>query len=103
MDPRLLKKPKLEEPSDINGDESGRERGDGGIGGGGGNDPDALQEQEEALVALIEHRSKEYEHLKQKVAYFKSQVCSPSFNHPLFCVGLVCSLSHQSPTGVLSS
>ncbi|XP_019702879.1 uncharacterized protein [Elaeis guineensis] len=74
MDPRLLKKPKLEEPSDVNGGESGRGRGDGGVGGGGDNEPDALQEQEEALVALIEHRSKEYEHLKQKVAYFKSQL-----------------------------
>ncbi|XP_008801180.2 U5 small nuclear ribonucleoprotein 40 kDa protein [Phoenix dactylifera] len=74
MDPHLLKKPKLEEPSDVNGDESGRGRGYGGAGGGGDNEPDALQEQEEALVALIEHRSKEYEHLKQKVAYFKSQL-----------------------------
>lgn len=74
MDPHLLKKPKLEEPSDANGDDSGRGRGDGGVGGGGDNEPDALQEQEEALVALIEHRSKEYENLKQRVAYFKSQL-----------------------------
>ncbi|EHA8591017.1 hypothetical protein COCNU_scaffold030607G000010 [Cocos nucifera] len=74
MDPRLLKKPKLEEPSDVAGGESGRGRGDGGVGGRRDNEPDALQEQEEALVALIEHRSKEYEHLKQKVAYFKSQL-----------------------------
>ncbi|XP_055825368.1 uncharacterized protein LOC129893875 isoform X2 [Solanum dulcamara] len=30
-------------------------------------------EQEEALIALIEHRTKEVEHLRQRIAYYKSQ------------------------------
>lgn len=33
----------------------------------------SILEQEEALVALIEHRIKESEHLKQKAAYYQSQ------------------------------
>ncbi|KAA8521097.1 hypothetical protein F0562_011750 [Nyssa sinensis] len=31
-------------------------------------------EQEEALVALIEHRTKEVEHLRRHVTYYKSQL-----------------------------
>ncbi|OAY78642.1 hypothetical protein ACMD2_07200 [Ananas comosus] len=67
MDPRLLKKPKLEEPS-------AAEDGGGGGGGGGAGDGESEREQEEALVALIEHRTKEVQHLKQKLAYYKSQL-----------------------------
>ncbi|KAK8960490.1 hypothetical protein KSP40_PGU005344 [Platanthera guangdongensis] len=33
----------------------------------------SILEQEEALIALIEHRTKESEHLKQKAAYYQSQ------------------------------
>lgn len=32
------------------------------------------KEQEEALIALIEHRTKEVEHLRQRLTYYKSQV-----------------------------
>lgn len=31
-------------------------------------------EQEEALVALIEHRTKEVEHIRRRIAYYQSQV-----------------------------
>ncbi|CAB4280403.1 unnamed protein product [Prunus armeniaca] len=37
-------------------------------------DPDSRQEQEEALVALIEHRTREVHHLRQRVSYYKSQL-----------------------------
>lgn len=43
----------MEEPGDDNGDAG---------------------EQEEALVALIEHRTKEVEHIKQRLAYYSSQL-----------------------------
>lgn len=32
------------------------------------------EEQEEALIALIEHRAKEVDHLRTRVAYYKSEV-----------------------------
>lgn len=37
-------------------------------------DEQIRNEQEEALVLLIEHRTKEVEHLHQRIAYYKSQV-----------------------------
>jgi response regulator RpfG family c-di-GMP phosphodiesterase len=40
------------------------------------NDIDSRQEQEEALVALIEHRTNEVKHLGQRIAYYNSQVAS---------------------------
>ncbi|KAH7578507.1 hypothetical protein JRO89_XS01G0391100 [Xanthoceras sorbifolium] len=51
----IVKKPKRQEEEDENGEENSRE------------------EQEEALAALTEHRIKEVEHLKQRIAYYKSQ------------------------------
>ncbi|KAM1736822.1 hypothetical protein FF1_015108 [Malus domestica] len=36
--------------------------------------PDSRQEQEEALVALIEHRTREVHHLRQRVKYYKTQL-----------------------------
>ncbi|KAF5195392.1 Transducin family protein / WD-40 repeat family protein [Thalictrum thalictroides] len=51
---QILKKPKLEEESNGKKEE--------------------YEEQEEALVALIEHRTKEVEHVKQKISYYKSQL-----------------------------
>lgn len=39
-----------------------------------GEDDNSIAEQEEALVALIEHRTKEVEHLGQRISYYKSQV-----------------------------
>ncbi|CAL9144439.1 unnamed protein product [Musa hybrid cultivar] len=69
---RLLKKPKLEdEPIElIEGDNEGKpsnynESRDDNV---------SMQEQEEALVALIEHRTKECQLLKQKLAHYKSQL-----------------------------
>lgn len=32
------------------------------------------KEQEEAFVALIEHRTKEVEHLRNRISYYKTQV-----------------------------
>ncbi|XP_073002776.1 uncharacterized protein [Typha latifolia] len=58
MDPRFLKKPKHEEAIDVDADESGIQD----------------QEEEEALAALIEHRTKEVQHLKQKLSHYKSQL-----------------------------
>ncbi|KAK8362020.1 hypothetical protein V6Z11_A03G075900 [Gossypium hirsutum] len=39
-----------------------------------GEDDNSIAEQEEALVALIEHRTKEVEHLGQRISYYKSQL-----------------------------
>lgn len=41
--------------------------------------PDSRQEQEEALVALIEHRTREVHHLRNRVSYYKTQVAP---HHP---------------------
>lgn len=43
-------------------------------------DSDSRQEQEEALVALIEHRTREVKHLKQRISYYQSQVASFVFH-----------------------
>ena len=48
-----------------------------------GEDENSRAEQEEALVALIEHRTKEVEHLRQRISYYKSQVLPP-FPHFFF-------------------
>ncbi|CAA0811298.1 transducin family protein / WD-40 repeat family protein [Striga hermonthica] len=66
----LLKKPKIEpeeEEQDDDGfpeEESNEEK----LG------EQIRNEQEEALVALIEHRTKEVEHLRQRISYYKSQL-----------------------------
>ncbi|XVE63769.1 hypothetical protein DITRI_Ditri07aG0046400 [Diplodiscus trichospermus] len=39
-----------------------------------GEDENSRAEQEEALVALIEHRTKEVEHLRHRISYYKSQL-----------------------------
>ncbi|CAL9037033.1 unnamed protein product [Musa banksii] len=69
---RLLKKPKLEdEPIElIEGDNEGKPSNY----NKSRDDNVSLQEQEEALVALIEHRTKECQLLKQKLAHYKSQL-----------------------------
>lgn len=69
---RLLKKPKLEdEPIElIEGDNEGKPSNY----NKSRDDNVSMQEQEEALVALIEHRTKECQLLKQKLAHYKSQV-----------------------------
>ncbi|XP_048228504.1 uncharacterized protein LOC8275490 isoform X1 [Ricinus communis] len=58
----ILKKPKLEQHSGE--EENGGEREVG----------TSLQEQEEALVALIEHRAREVDHLKRRISYYQSQL-----------------------------
>lgn len=55
---RILKKPKVENRE---GEEENGKK-------------EEYEEQEEALVALIEHRTKEVEHVKQKVSYYQSQL-----------------------------
>ncbi|KAF9597236.1 hypothetical protein IFM89_016377 [Coptis chinensis] len=59
MNHHILKKPKVEEED--NGTTKEKEE-------------EEYTEQEEALVALIEHRTKEFEHCKKKVDYYKSQL-----------------------------
>jgi hypothetical protein len=39
-------------------------------------DIESRREQEEALVALFEHRTNEVKHLRQRIAYYQSQVAS---------------------------
>ncbi|XP_020590022.1 uncharacterized protein LOC110031247 [Phalaenopsis equestris] len=60
----LPKKIKLEENGDL--EQSENEGGEGLLG-------NSIQEQEEALIALIEHRTKEFEQLNQKASYYQSQ------------------------------
>ncbi|URE31525.1 WD domain, G-beta repeat [Musa troglodytarum] len=69
---RLLKKPKLEdEPIELSeGDNEGKPSNNNNSRA----DNVSLQEQEEALVALIEHRTKECQLLRQKLAHYKSQL-----------------------------
>ncbi|KAH9770284.1 WD REPEATS REGION domain-containing protein [Citrus sinensis] len=57
MSELIVKKPKQEEEEEEEN--------------GGCNSKD---EQEEALVALIEHRTKEVQHLRQRISYYKSQL-----------------------------
>lgn len=58
MDPSSLKKQKVEKEEDK--EEEGEM---------------SLEEQEQALVALIEHRSKEVDHLKKRLLHYKTEVC----------------------------
>ncbi|CAL5440582.1 unnamed protein product [Camellia sinensis] len=67
--PPVLKKPKAEEREELDGevaivsDKNGT-----------ANSSSFRDEQEEAMVALIEHRTKEVEHLRQRISYYKSQL-----------------------------
>ncbi|CAI9113745.1 OLC1v1014412C1 [Oldenlandia corymbosa var. corymbosa] len=67
----VLKKPKLE----VTEEEDGETR-NGNCREEDGNDEERTtrQEQEEALVALIEHRAKEVEHLRNRITYYQSQL-----------------------------
>ncbi|KAJ4838398.1 hypothetical protein Tsubulata_017428 [Turnera subulata] len=75
----ILKKPKLEHQNGDANDESAENkttsiathRGGGGE-GGGDDDVNSRDEQEEALVALIEHRQREVQHHTQRVSYYQS-------------------------------
>lgn len=62
----ILKKPKLEHDVHhlIGTGEDTDARGEG----------TSIAEQEEAFVALIEHRTREVEHLKKRISYYTSQV-----------------------------
>ncbi|CAK9182387.1 unnamed protein product [Ilex paraguariensis] len=62
--PPGLKKPKMEREEESNG-EADNENGEEKL---------MWEEREEALVALIEHRTKEVEHLRQRLSYYKSQL-----------------------------
>ncbi|KAL7161951.1 hypothetical protein ACSBR2_042431 [Camellia fascicularis] len=67
--PPVLKKPKAEEREELDGevaivsDKNGT-----------ANSSSFRDEQEEAMVALIDHRTKEVEHLRQRISYYKSQL-----------------------------
>ncbi|KAL6576466.1 hypothetical protein OROHE_000247 [Orobanche hederae] len=72
----LLKKPKIEieeedpeeEEEEEKEEDPEEEYNDGEL------EEQIRNEQEEALVALIEHRTKEVEHLRQRITYYKSQL-----------------------------
>ncbi|XP_037495619.1 uncharacterized protein LOC105648715 isoform X2 [Jatropha curcas] len=72
--PPIFKKPKVEQDGDgeelVENAKSMAEQENGGEGEEG----TSREEQEEALVALIEHRTKEVEHLKKRISYYKSQL-----------------------------
>ncbi|KAJ6676395.1 TRANSDUCIN FAMILY PROTEIN / WD-40 REPEAT FAMILY PROTEIN [Salix viminalis] len=73
----VLKKPKVEQqnndgdnevspnqrPKESNGREEEEEE-----------DEDSIEEQKVALIALIEHRSRELQHLKQRISYYQTQL-----------------------------
>ncbi|GER54201.1 transducin/WD40 repeat-like superfamily protein [Striga asiatica] len=71
----LLKKPKIEPEEE---DPEKEEQEDDGFPEEESNEEklgeQIRNEQEEALVALIEHRTKEVEHLRQRINYYKSQL-----------------------------
>ncbi|XP_020548263.1 U5 small nuclear ribonucleoprotein 40 kDa protein [Sesamum indicum] len=64
----LLKKPKIEIEENEEEEEEPEENDDEKM------EEQIRNEQEEALVALIEHRTKEVEHLRQRITYYKSQL-----------------------------
>ncbi|CAN1242141.1 hypothetical protein LINPERPRIM_LOCUS5236 [Linum perenne] len=83
----ILKKPRVVQDHDMEGESVRRRHNkspveeENGGGGGGGGDTDVNEieetsddEQESALVALIEHRSREVEHLRKRIDYYTSQV-----------------------------
>lgn len=51
---------------------------------------DSRDDQEEALVALIEHRTKEVEHIRKRIAYYQAQVHISPF--PVLFSISVCSI-----------
>lgn len=61
---KTLKKPKVEE------EENGEEV-----------EETTREEQEEAFLALIEHRTREVEHLRKRVAYYQSEVVHRFSSH----------------------
>ena len=73
-----LKKPKVEQQNNDGDDEvspnqrpkenNGREEEE--------EEEDSIEEQKVALIALIEHRSRELQHLKQRISYYQTQVAS---------------------------
>ncbi|XAR50392.1 hypothetical protein NMG60_11004703 [Bertholletia excelsa] len=63
----LMKKPKVEQTEEPATEAIGDQNGTAGQ-----SSDDSLEE--EALVALIEHRTKEVEHLRQRISYYKSQL-----------------------------
>lgn len=47
-------------------------------------DPDNRQDQEDALVALIEHRMREVEENRRRVDYYSAKVSFPPFSYGHF-------------------
>lgn len=72
----ILKRPKLEQKNnDGDIEESLNEKSNEN---NGREEEDSIEEQKVAFIALIEHRSREVQHLKQRVSYYKAQVPSSS-------------------------
>uniref|UniRef100_A0A6N2LAL0 Uncharacterized protein n=1 Tax=Salix viminalis TaxID=40686 RepID=A0A6N2LAL0_SALVM len=68
----ILKKPKLEQKNnDGDIEESLNEKSNEN---NGREEEDNIEEQKVAFIALIEHRSREVQHLKQRVSYYKAQL-----------------------------
>ncbi|CAI0446758.1 unnamed protein product [Linum tenue] len=73
----ILKKPKVEQGEEVSGG--------GGRGGGGEVDDEetTVEEQESAFVALIEHRTREVEHLRKRIDYYTSKANSVQLAFPV--------------------
>ena len=56
----------------------------------------SAEEQEEALLALIAHRTHEVEHNKQRVSYYKTQVGTKTYRFLLLMFDLIFSLTNRS-------
>ena len=72
----ILKRPKLEQKSNDGDIEASLDKKSNQ--NNGGEEEDSIEEQKVAFIALIEHRSREVQHLKQRVSYYQAQVPSPS-------------------------
>ncbi|XP_058226504.1 uncharacterized protein LOC131335251 [Rhododendron vialii] len=73
--PFSLKKPKVEEREDDDeGKVAAMAKQENGVEEEEEEEEDSVVEQEQAMVALIEHRTKEVQHLRKKVTYYQSQL-----------------------------
>lgn len=71
---QFLKKPKVEPDVENGGGSIGGEANNDGRDTPGDTNDESRSEQEEALVALIQHRTKEVHDLRLRISYYKSQV-----------------------------
>jgi hypothetical protein len=73
----ILKRPKLEQRNNDDDNEASLNQ-KSNENNGREEEEDSIEEQKVAFIALIEHRSHEVQHLKQRLSYYKTQVPSSS-------------------------